>query len=134
MLIIKPSWLWCCKAKANFFIQNMLQHHHLCILSTKRRQKFLLNETKQNKLYQCLERYSLNFLLSSVQFSHSVVSNSLRPHEVQLARPPCRSLTPGIHSDSHPSSQWCHPAMSSSDVPFSSCPQSLPESESFPMS
>ena len=71
---------------------------------------------------------------SSVQFSHSVVSNSLRPHELQHARPPCPSPTPGVHPDSHPSSQWCHPAISSSVVPFSSCPQSLPASESFPMS
>ena len=72
--------------------------------------------------------------ISSVQFSHSVVSNSLRPHELQHARPPCPSPTPGIHSDSRPLSQWCHPAISSSVVPFSSCPQSLPISESFPMS
>ena len=72
--------------------------------------------------------------ISSVQFSCSVVSNSLRPHESQHARPPCPSPTPGVHSHSHPSSQWCHPAISSSVVPFSSCPQSLPASESFPMS
>ena len=64
----------------------------------------------------------------SVQFSHSVVSDCLRPHELQYARPPCPSPTPGVHSDSHPSSQWCHPAISSSVVPFSSCPQSLPAS------
>ena len=71
---------------------------------------------------------------SSVQFSRSVVSDFLRPHESQHARPPCPSPTPGVHSDSRPSSQWCHPAISSSVVPFSSCPQSLPASESFPMS
>ena len=71
---------------------------------------------------------------SSVQFSHSVVSSSLQPHELQHARPPCPSPTPGVHSDSRPSSQWCHPAISSSVIPFSSCPQSLPASESFPMS
>ena len=70
----------------------------------------------------------------SVQFSCSVVSNSLRPHESQHARPPCPSPTPRDHSDSCPLSQWCHPAISSSVVPFSSCPQSLPASESFPMS
>ena len=70
----------------------------------------------------------------SVQFSCSVVSDSLRPHESQHSRPPCPSPTPGVHSDSRPSSQWCHPAISSSVVPFSSCPQSLPASESFPMS
>ena len=72
--------------------------------------------------------------LSSVQFSHSVVSDSLRPHELQHARPPCPSPTPGVHSNSCPWSRWCHPAISSSVVPFSSCPQPLPASESFPMS
>ena len=66
--------------------------------------------------------------------SDSVVSDSLRPHESQHARPPCPSPTPGVHSDSRPSSQWCHPAISSSVVPFSSCPQSLLASEFFPMS
>ena len=70
----------------------------------------------------------------NVQFSRSVMSDSLRPHELQNARPPCSSPTPRVHSDSRPSSQWCHPAISSSVVPFSSCPQSLPASESFPMS
>ena len=70
----------------------------------------------------------------SVQFSRSVVSDSLWPHELQQARPPCPSPTTRVHSDSHPSSQWCHPAISSSVVRFSSCPQSLPASESFPMS
>ena len=70
----------------------------------------------------------------SVQFSRSVVSSSLRPHELQHARPLCPSPTPGVHSDSRPSSPWCHPAISSLVVPFSSCPQSLPASESFPMS
>ena len=71
---------------------------------------------------------------SSVQFIRSVMSNSLRPHELQHARPPCPLPTPGVHSDSHPSSQWCHPAISSSVGSFSSCPQSLSASESFPMS
>ena len=70
---------------------------------------------------------------SSVQFSHSVVSNSLRPHESQHARPPCPSPTPGVHPDSRPLSQWCHPAISSSR-PLLLLPQSLPASESFPMS
>ena len=70
----------------------------------------------------------------SVQFSRSVVSDSLPPHELQHARPPCPSPTHRVHSNSRPSSQWCHPATSSSVVPFSSCPQTLPASESFPMS
>ena len=73
-------------------------------------------------------------VFGSVQFSHSVVSDSWRPHESQHSRPPCPSPTPRVHSDSRPSSQWCHPAISSSVVPFSSCPQSFPASESFPMS
>ena len=70
---------------------------------------------------------------SSVQFSRSVMSDSLQPHELQHARPPCPSPTPGVHSNSCPSSRWCRPAISSSVIPFSSCPQSLPTSESFPM-
>ena len=69
----------------------------------------------------------------SVQFSCSVVSDSLQPHELQHARPPCPSPTPEVHSNSCPSSRWCHPAVSSSVIPFSSCPQSLPASGSFPM-
>ena len=71
---------------------------------------------------------------SSVQFSCSVVSDSLWPHESQHTRPPCPSPSLGVHSDSHTSSRWCHPAISSSVVPFSSCSQSLPASEAFPMS
>ena len=63
---------------------------------------------------------------SSIQFSHSVVSDSLQPHELQHARPPCPSPTSGVHSNSSPSNWWCHPAISSSVVPFSFCPQSLP--------
>ena len=69
----------------------------------------------------------------SVQFSRSVVSDSLRPHESQHARPPCPSPAPEVYSNSCPSSGWCHPAISSSVVPFSSCPQLLPASGSFPM-
>ena len=83
-----------------------------------------------SKVGCCKEQYCI----SSVQFSRSVVSDSLRPHESHHARSPCPSPTPGVHPDSHLSSQWCHSAISSSVVPFSSCPQSLPASESFPMS
>ena len=71
---------------------------------------------------------------SSVQFSRSVMSDSLWPHESQHARLPCPSQTPRVYSNTCPSSQWCHPAISSSVVPFSSCSQSLPASGSFPMS
>ena len=72
--------------------------------------------------------------LTSVQFSRSVVSDSLRPHESQHARPPCPSPSPRVHSNPRPSSRWCHPAISSSVIPFSSCLQFLPASGSFPMS
>ena len=68
------------------------------------------------------------------KFSCSVVSYSLWPHELQPARPPCPSPTPGVYSDSCPLSRWCQPANSSSVVPFSSCPQPLPASGSFPVS
>ena len=93
------------------------------------------------------ERFSLKYLeikfswhchsvlwIQSVQFSCLVVSNSLEPHESQHARPPCPSPTPGIYPNSHRLSRWCHPAISSSVVHFSSCLQSLPVSGSFPMS
>ena len=82
-------------------------------------------ELCQNESFCCVR---------SDQISRSVVSNSLRPHESQHERPPCPSPIPGVHSDSRPSSQWCHPAISSSVFPFSSCPQSLPASESSPKS
>ena len=78
--------------------------------------------------------YTYKHQFSSVQFGHSVMSDSLRSHESQHTRPPCPSPSPGVHSDSRPSSRWCHPAISSSVILFSSCPQSLPASESFPMS
>ena len=76
----------------------------------------------------------LHINLDSVQFSRSVVSDSLRPHELQHARPHCPSPTPWVHPNPCPSSRWCHPTSSSSVVPFSSCPQSFPASGSFPMS
>ena len=89
----------------------------------------------------CLSRSENNarkiFVLhetSSVQFSCSVVSDSLQPHELQHPRPPCPSPTPGVYSNSCPLSRWCHPAISSSVIPFSYCPHSLPASGSFPMS
>ena len=75
-----------------------------------------------------------NIQFSLVQFIRSVVSDSLRPHESQHARPPCPSPTPGVHPNSCPSSRWCHPAIPSSVIPFFSCPQSLPAAESFPIS
>ena len=71
---------------------------------------------------------------SSVQFSHSVVSDSLWPHGLQHTRPPCQSPSPGVHSNSCPLSWWCHPTISSSVIPFSSCLQSFPAPGSFQMS
>ena len=73
------------------------------------------------------------YQIRSDQISRSVVSDSLGPHESQHARPPCPSPTPGVQSDSRPSSQRCHPTISSSVVPFSSCPQPFQESGSFQM-
>ena len=109
----------------------------LCFLASKIIQ--LLNQSLFVKEYLHCFCYNVEDILlgvpfSSVQLSRSVMSDSLRPHESQHARPPCSSPTSGVHSDSRSSSQWCHPAISSSVVPFSSCPQSLPASESFPMS
>ena len=90
-------------------------------------------------LYQCQCAYCdtvqyFHKILSSVQFSRSVVSDSLQPHELQHTRPPCPSPTTRVHPNSCPSSWGCHPIISSSVVPFSSCPQSLPALESFQMS
>ena len=100
--------------------------HQLCDTS---KTLFLVLISKYN--FQMLDG---PFYLHSVQFSRSVVFNSLRPHESQHTRHPCPSPSPGVHSNSRPSSWWYHPAILSSVVPFSSCPQSLPASESFPMS
>ena len=72
--------------------------------------------------------------ISLVQFSRSVLSNSLQPHEPQHARPPCSSATPGVHPNPCPLCWWCHPTISPSVIAFSSCPQSFPTPRSFPMS
>ena len=94
-----------------------------------------------NHLYVISPLYHLAYiylkvigLISAVQFSCSVMSDSLRPHKLQHARPPCPSPTPGVYANPCPLSWWCHPAISSSAIPFSSCPQSLQASGSFPMS
>ena len=94
----------------------------------------LFPESLSSFLISSLHPHPWSRKVTALQFSRSAVYDSLRPHESQDARPPCPSPTPGVHSDSCPSSQWCHPAISSSVVPFSSCPQSLPASESFPIS
>ena len=108
----------------------------------------LLEKSKKNNYYVQIENISSSLVSIlfpkfndycfwaefSVQFSHSVVSDSFRPHEPQHTRPPCPSPTPGVHTNPCPSSGWCHPTISSSVVRFSSCPQSFPASGSFPMS
>ena len=105
----------------------------------------LLPFPSRSLLLECVSQtgvfYSLRILqvpcsvqFSSVQFSCLVMSDSLRPHELQHTRPPCPSPTPGVHPNTCPSNRWCHPAISSSVIPFSSCPQSLPASGSFPVS
>ena len=113
-----------CQTEYSITSRNMLSSHSIIFSSMR------------NKI--CLQNIlgggTSQVALSSVQFSLSVVSDCLQPHESQHTRPPYPSPSPGVHSDSRPSSPWCHPAISSSVVPFSSCPQSLPASESFPMS
>ena len=103
----------------------------ICIFNHSLKNKIQKKEEERKKWFNCSNQRAINH---SDQISRSVVSDSLWPHESQHARLPCPSPTPGVHSDSRPSSQCCHPAISSSVVPFSSCPQSLPASESFPMS
>ena len=82
---------------------------------------------REGYIYVCV-------FISSVQFNCLVISNSLRPHGLQHARPPCSSPTPRVHSDSRPLSRWCHPTISSSVIPLSSCLQSFPASGSYPVS
>ena len=89
--------------------------------------------TSSYKFLWTTSKWSCYLQFNSVQFSHSVVSHSFQPHESQHTRLPCPPPTPGVYPNSCPSSRWCHPAILSSVIPFSSCPQSLPASESFPM-
>ena len=89
---------------------------------------------KSEPLTKALHHHRSVCIFSSVQLSRSVVSDSLRPHELKHTRPPCPSPTPGVYPNSCPLSWWCHPTISSSVIPFSSCPQSFPASGSFQMS
>ena len=126
-------WLWSIQCPKSCLCFGTLlwsrRYYHVC-------EDFLLNITMQFSYSDVLmEELDHKQSFSSVQCSSVTQSYPiLRPHEPQHARPPCPSPTPGVRSDSHPSSQWCHPAISSSVVPFSSCPQSLPALGSFPMS
>ena len=99
--------------------------HTLTTMSKVNGRKYWLNKMEANCMYACF---------SSVQFSHSVMSESLQPHGRQHTRPPCSSLTPGVYSNSCPLSWWCHPTISSSVIPFSSHLQSFPASGSLQMS
>ena len=127
------------------YIHGIKDEGHMIMSSDKIQQPFIKKKigklrTKENLLNvikDISEKPTTNtqgWNSESVQFSHSVVSNSLRPPEPQHARPPCPSLTPGVHPNPCPLSWWCHPTISSSVVPFSSCPQSFPVSGSFQMS
>ena len=106
----------------------------VCSDSSTWKMRGLFLSSQDNSYPAGYQQMNILGIWGSVQFSCSVVSDSLRPHESQHTRPPCPPPNPGVHSESRPSSQWCHPAISSSVVPFSSCPQSLPATESFPMS
>ena len=93
------------------------------------------NIYESHKMYANLKKPDKrDYIFSSVQFSRSVMSDSLRPHGPQHTRPPCLLPTPGVYLNSCPLSRWCHPTISSSVIPFSSCPQSFPASGSFQMS
>ena len=130
-----PLWSTTCLASSIFF-QNWNE------INAPFLEKLPINSRNSSDLsviytYRCqYVRIMSNFtvLSKSVQFSHSVMSNSLRPHEPQHTRPPCPSPTPGVYSNPCLSSQWCHPTISSSVVPFSFCSQSFPASGSFQMS
>jgi len=88
---------------------------------------------RSSKSIGCIRVHSWSYTFCSVQFSRSVMSDSLWPHGLQRARTPCPSPTPWAYSNSRPLSQWCLPTVSSSVIPFSSCPQSFPASGSFKM-
>ena len=108
---------------------------NLCRRIDERLKDFLIKsgDLRRNN-FRSIKTKAIYSSHSSVQFSRSVMSYSLQPHEPQHTRPPCPSPTPQVYPNSCPLCQWCHPTISSSVIPFSSCPQSFPASESFPMS
>ena len=127
----KASILWC---SAFFIVQ--FSHPYMTTGKTIALTRQIFVGKVMSLLFNMLPRLAIAFLprSSSVQFSCSVVSDSLGCHVLQHTRLPCPSPTPGAYSNSCPSSQWCHPTISSSVVPFSSCLQFFPASVSFPMS
>ena len=130
MMEAKGSEKWTCYNKLFYVWPEIISYVPLSLLSSHQ----VMSNSSRPHPCKAAHQASLFFQLSSVQFSRSVLSDSLRPHESQHARPPCPSPTPGVHSNLCPSSRWCHPTISSSVIPFSSCPQFLPASESFPVS
>ena len=118
-------------ANSSFFTVTQSGSEIFLVLGSPR----ILVTSYRHSTIPCQETLSLcEWIFNSVQFSHLVVSDSLCPHGLQHARLPCPSPTPGVHSNSYPLSRWCHPTISYSVVPFSSCPQSFPASGSFPVS
>ena len=138
MLLLPPHLITLLKASLpQFFLYTTSCPFLRKIIRHNKRQNIQFEEIGQaseSESSTLLHWLRQSLWLCSVQFSRSVVSNSLWPHELQHARSPCPSPTPGVHPNSCPSSQCCHPTISSSVIPFSSCPQCLPASESFPMS
>ena len=118
------TWHGSSKAELN----SEMPSHHFCSITLIRTESGSPASTQGKWIPRGQDQFS------SVQFSCSIVSDSLRPHEPQHARPPCPSPTPGVHPNPFPSSRWCHPTISSSVIPFSSCLQFFPASGSFPMS
>ena len=130
MMEAKGSEKWTCYNKLFYVWPEIISYVPLSLLSSHQ----VMSNSSRPHPCKAAHQASLFFQLSAVQFSRSVLSDSLRPHELQHARPPCPSPTPGVHSNLCPLSRWCHPTISSSVIPFSSCPQFLPVSESFPVS
>ena len=129
-IVIKTVWCW--HKDRHIDLQNSIEKPEINLQIYS--QIIFKKNAKDHSMEKEASLHHHPSLFSSVQFSHSVVSDSLSPHESQHARPPCPSPTPGVCSIPCPSSWWRHPAISSSVVPFSSCPQSLPASGSFPVS
>ena len=137
-------WLACCTAISFPHLTSQLPLGHQPLIQTHSRQSTPASLIISLAAFQCFilcansgrENYTKypGFHIISVHFSHSVVSNSLRHHVLQHARPPCPSPTSRVYSNSWPLSRWCHPTISSSVVPFSSCLQSFPASRTFSMS
>ena len=134
-----PSWMKH-KLESKLLVEISITTDDIMLMAESKELKSLLMKVKEEsekaglKLNIQKTKILASNSISSVQFSHSVVSDSFQPHESQHTRPPCPSPTPRVHSNSCPLSWSCHPAISSSVVPFSVCPQSLPASGSFPMS